>query len=94
MQTPIDLPQAFSVRDENEFFPIQHLLARLNPQLIVTRLATGRHVLGGPTVVWGLVHHDAKKPSQAEAEEALKMAGFDVANNGAVVASCLWGAEP
>ena len=48
MQTSIDLPQSFSVRDENEFFPIQHLMSRLNPKLTVTRITTGRHVHGGP----------------------------------------------
>ena len=93
MQTSINLPQAFSVRDENEFYPIQHLLSRLNPQLIVTRLATGRHVNGGPTVVWGLVHEDGHTPSMAEAENALKTAGFDVDGNVAVHDTCLWGAE-
>ena len=33
MQTQIELPKAFSIRDENEFLPIQHLMARLNPNL-------------------------------------------------------------
>ena len=28
MHTKIELPKAFSVRDEHEFLPIQHLLAR------------------------------------------------------------------
>ncbi len=28
MQTQIDLPKAFSVRDEHESYPIQHLMAR------------------------------------------------------------------
>ncbi len=93
MQTAIDLPQAFSVRDENEFYPIQHLLARLNPKLIVTRVATGRHIHGGPTVVWGLVHLEGKKPSQSDVETALKTAGFDANGIVAVEASCLWGAE-
>lgn len=93
MQTSVDLPKAFSVRDENEFFPIQHLLARLNPKLIVTRVATGRHINGGPTVIWGLVHEEGKPPSQAELERSLKAAGFDTQNNGPVQTSCLWGAE-
>ena len=93
MQTSIELPQAFSVRIENEFHPIRHLLSRLNPRLIVTRVATGRHVNGGPTVVWGLVHLEGEKPTQEEVENALKAAGFDIANNIAIQASCLWGAE-
>ena len=93
MQTSIDVPQAFSVRDENEFYPIQHLLARLNPEFVVTRVATGRHVHGGPTVVWGLVHLDGNAPSQTETENALQAAGFDLVHNIAVETSCLWGAE-
>ena len=93
MQASIDVPQAFSVRDENEFFPIQHLLARLNPKLMVTRVATGRHVHDGPTVVWGLIHLAPQTPSQVEVEKALKIAGFDLANNVAIQTSCLWGAE-
>ncbi len=93
MQAAIELPQAFSVRDENEFYPIQHLLARLNPQLIVTRVTTGRHVNGGPTVVWGLVHLDDQKPTQRDVESALKTAGFDTERNSAVQACCVWGGE-
>ncbi len=93
MQTSIAVPQAFSIRDENEFYPIQHLLARLNSKLMVVRVATGRHIHGGPTVVWGLVYLDGKAPSQDAVESALQKAGFDLANNVAVEASCLWGAE-
>ena len=93
MQTSIDLPQSFSVRDENEFFPIQHLMSRLNPKLTVTRITTGRHVHGGPTVVWGLVHLDGKKPSKNVVETALKAAGFDFEHNGPVQTSIVWGAE-
>jgi hypothetical protein len=51
MQTAIDLPKAFSVRDEHEFCPIQHLMARLNPKLLVEQIATSRHVNGGSTVL-------------------------------------------
>ncbi len=93
MQTSINVPQAFSVRDENEFYPIQHLLARLNPKIMVMRVATGRHLNGGPTVVWGLVYLDGKTPSQEAVENALEKAGFDLDNNVAVEATCLWGAE-
>ena len=53
MQATVDLPKAFSVRDEDEFFPMQHLMARLSPQLHVVQIATGRHVNGGSTVLWG-----------------------------------------
>lgn len=41
MLVELDLPQAFSVRDENEFFPVEHLIARLNPDLVVRQVATG-----------------------------------------------------
>ena len=93
MQTSIDVPQAFSVRDENEFYPIRHLIGRLNPDLAVTRVTTGRHVNGGPTVVWGLVHQADQAPSAAEVETALKAAGYDLAHNGPVHSAVMWGAE-
>ena len=93
MQTSIDLPQAFSVRDENEFYPIQHLLARMHSDLIVTRIATGRHLHGGPTVVWGLVHMNGNTPTQGDVEDALKAAGFDLVNNVTIETSVLWGGE-
>ena len=93
MQTAIDLPQAFSVRDENEFYPIQHLLARLNPKLMVTRVATGRHIHGGPTVVWGVVHLQGRIPSRLDVQAALERAGYDLKQNAPVQACCLWGGE-
>ena len=93
MQVPIDLPQAFSVREENEFHPIQHLLARLNPNLIVTRVATGRHINGGPTVVWGVVHLEGTGPDKTEVEAALAKAGYDFGLNAPPQTACLWGGE-
>jgi hypothetical protein len=93
MQSSIDLPQAFSVRDENEFYPIQHLMSRLNPKLIVARVTTGRHIHGGPTVVWGLVYLDRHKPAKKDVELALKAAGYDLTQNGPVQTAILWGAE-
>jgi hypothetical protein len=90
MQTKIDLPKAFSVRDEREFLPIQHLMARLNPKLVVTQAATGVHVNGGCTVFWGVVHLEGQPPSRKELEAALAEAGFDFARNVLSKASQLW----
>ena len=56
MFTKVQLPKAFSVRDEHEFYPMQHLMARLNPDLMVKQVATGVHVEGGGTVFWGIVY--------------------------------------
>ena len=81
MRTTIELPKAFSVRDENEFLPFQHLVGRMNPCLHVTRVATGVHVNGGPTVFWGLVHIDGHPLSDGEVENALREAGFDFEHN-------------
>ena len=81
MQAKVDLPQAFSVRDENEFYPIQHLMARLNAKLMVRNVGTGRHVNGGPTVWWGLVHLDGQMPTEKEVETALKQAGYDLGHS-------------
>jgi len=81
MQTKVELPKAFSVRDEHEFFPIQHLMTRLNPKLLVKQVATGVHVDGGGTVLWGLVYLNGKPPDKKKVEIALREAGFDFAHN-------------
>jgi len=81
MRAKMELPKAFSVRDEHEFLPIQHLMARLNPQLLVEQVATGVHVNGGGTVFWGLVHLSGELPNKLKVEEALREAGFDFAHN-------------
>ena len=60
MQATIDLPKAFSVRDDRELPIIQDLMARLNPKLLVVQAATGLHVRGGSTVNWGLVYLDGE----------------------------------
>jgi len=82
MQATIELPKAFSVRDDNEFFPIQHLMARLNPRLMVVQVATGIHVQGGCTDFWGLVYEEGKPLNKADVEKALQDAGYDFAHNG------------
>ena len=81
MQVKVDLPQAFSVREEDEFYPFQHLLARLNSELVVRHVGAGRHVNGGPTVLWGLVYLNGEKPTEREVETALKLAGYDFEHN-------------
>jgi hypothetical protein len=79
MQATVEVPKAFSVRDDHEFFPIQHLLARMNPELIVRQVTTGKHVSGGCTVFWGLVCLDGQELDEKEVELALEEAGFDFA---------------
>ncbi len=81
MHAKVELPKAFSVRDEHEFFPIQHLMARLNSKLLVKQVATGVHVDGGGTVFWGLVYLGGEPPSKKKVEVALREAGFDFAHN-------------
>jgi hypothetical protein len=81
MHTTIELPKAFSVRDEHELFPIQHLLTRLNPKLIVKQVTTGMHLDGGGTVFWGLVYDKGQPPSKRMVEIALREAGFDFTHN-------------
>ncbi len=90
MQTNIQLPKAFSVRDEHEFLPIQHLLARLNPKLLVKQVATGLHVDGGDTVCWGLVYLNGEPPSKKKVEIALREAGFDFVHNILTQAAFVW----
>ena len=81
MHSKVELPKAFSVRDEHELLPIQHLMARLNPQFVVRQVATGVHVDGGGTVCWGLVFLKSEPPSKKKVEMALREAGFDFAHN-------------
>ena len=76
MHVGIELPKAFSVRDEHEFLPIQHFLARLNPQLVVKELATGVHVDGGGTVHWGLVLPERRVAQQEEGGDRLAGSGL------------------
>lgn len=84
MQAKVDLPQAFSVREENEFYPFQHLLARLNSELVVRHVGTGRHVSGGSTVFWGLVYMNGEQPTEKQVETALKQAGYDFEHNSVI----------
>ena len=81
MHSKVELPKAFSVRDEHEFLPIQHLMGRMNPQFVVKQIATGVHVDGGGTVFWGLVYLQSEPPSKKKVEMALREAGSDFAHN-------------
>jgi hypothetical protein len=89
MKARVDLPKAFSVRDEHELLPFQHLLGRMNPQLRVRRVATGIHVEGGGTVFWGLVYLESEPPSRKKVEMALREAGFDFVHNVLTQAACV-----
>ena len=77
MQVSMRLPVAFSVRDEHEFVPMLHLMTRMNPKFRVTQAVTGRHVIGGCTVLWGLVYLDCERLTQQDVKAALREAGFD-----------------
>ena len=77
MLTKVQLPKAFSVRNKHEFYPMQHLMARLNPDLMVKQVATGMHVEGGGTVFWGIVYAGENPPTRQQVKDALREAGFD-----------------
>ena len=84
MDVNLKLPCAFSVHDENEFYAFQHLMARMHPQLRVTQVTTGKHINGGCTVFWGLVHFGSDNIAKNDLELALDDAGFDFEMNGPV----------
>ena len=90
MKTKVELPKAFSVQNEHELLPFQHLLGRMNSQLRVRRIATGVHVDGGGTVVWGLVYLEGEPPSKMKVENALREAGFDFAHNVLTQVAFVW----
>ncbi len=93
MLTKVQLPKAFSVRDEHEFYPMQHLMARLNPDLMVKQVATGVHVEGGGTVFWGIVYSGENPPSKQQVEDALREAGFDFKHNVQTGIQLAWNGE-
>ena len=90
MQATVELPKAFSVRDDCELQLIQDLVARLNPKLLVVQVATGIHVNGGPTVNWGLVYLDGQPLTDEDLQAALKDAGLDIEHNAEIQPSRIW----
>ena len=81
MEAQISLPKAFSVRDDNEFQAHNDLMKRLNNDLKVAAVTTGRHKNGGNTVHWGIVFIESKHPTEAEILSALDEAGYDLKSN-------------
>jgi hypothetical protein len=90
MKATIELPKAFSVREERELLLVQDLLSRLNPKLLVIQVATGRHVNGGCTVNWGLVYLENQPLKEADVVAALKEAGLDAQHNSEIQPSRIW----
>jgi hypothetical protein len=90
MKATIELPKAFSVRDDRELPLIQDLMARLNPKLLVVQVATGVHVDGGYTVNWGLVYVDGQPLTDADVAAALKEAGLDAQHNAEIQSPRIW----
>ena len=85
METTIQVPKAFSVRDDHEFLAFKHLMARLNPQLRVRQVGMGLHVKSGYTVFWGLVSLADQRVTRDEFDGALREAGFDSHNAAQIV---------
>jgi len=90
MEVIIELPKAFSVRDDREIPLIQDLATRLNPKLRVAQVATGMHVEGGCTVNWGLVYLDGQPITDEDVAAALKAAGLDAQHNAEIQPSRIW----
>lgn len=90
MQVTIELPKAFSVREDGELLLIQDLMTRLNPKLLVMQVATGVHVDGGSTVNWGLVHLDGPPLMDTEVHAALAEAGLDLQHNAEIQIPRIW----
>ena len=90
MKATIELPKAFSVRDDRELPLIKDLMARLNPKLLVVQVATGVHIDGGYTVNWGLVYMEGQPLTDADVTVALKEAGLDAQHNAEIQPSRIW----
>ena len=85
METTIEVPKAFSVRDDREFLAFKHLMVRLNPELRVRQVGMGLHVNSGYTVFWGLVSLEGQRVTRDEFDEALREAGLDFDHHAAQV---------
>jgi hypothetical protein len=81
MLVSIELPKAFSVRDEREFAIVSDLVARMHPQLVVAEVAKGVHIHGGATVHWGVVHVAGQSLVENDVQSALQEAGLDFQHN-------------
>jgi len=90
MQAAVELPKAFSVRDDCELPLIQDLMARMNPKLLVAQVATGLHVNSGCTVNWGLVYLDGQPLTDEDVQAALEEAGLDTQHNAELQPSRIW----
>ena len=90
MKATVELPKAFSVREERELPLVQDLMTRLNPKLLVVQVATGVHIEGGYTVNWGLVYLEGQSPTEAEVAAALKDAGLDAQHNAEIQLRRMW----
>jgi len=90
MKATIELPKAFSVRDDRELPLVQDLMVRLNPKLLVVQVATGMHIEGGYTVNWGLVYMDGQPLTDADVAAALKEAGLDAQHNAEIQPPRIW----
>lgn len=90
MKATVELPKAFSVRDDQELPIIQALVARMNPKLLVVQVATGVHVNGGYTVNWGLVYMGGQPLTDKDVQAALEEAGLDFQHNAEIQPSRIW----
>jgi hypothetical protein len=90
MKVTIELPKAFSVREDRELQLVKDLMTRLNPKLLVAQVATGVHIDGGYTVNWGLVYREGEPLTDAEVTTALTEAGLDARHNAEIQAPRIW----
>ena len=90
MKATVELPKAFSVRDDRELPLVQDLMTQLNPKLMVAQVATGVHIAGGYTVNWGLVYLEGQPLTDADVTAALKDAGLDAEHNAEIQEPRIW----
>ena len=94
MKATIELPKAFSLREDRELPLVQNLMARLNPKLLVIQVATGVHIDGGYTVNWGLVYMEGQSLTDEDVATALKEAGLDAQHNAEIQSSSRYSPIP
>jgi hypothetical protein len=90
MQATIELPRAFSVRDDREFPLVRDLMLRLNSKLLIVEVGTGMHLTGDSTVHWGLVYLDGQRLTDKQVHDALADAGLDFKHSAEIQSSRIW----
>ena len=91
MHTKVELPKAFSVRDEHEFLPDSALDGAAESRSSwSSKWRRACMWTAAEPSFWGLVYLNGEPPSKKKVENALREAGFDFVHNVLTQAATVW----